>query len=325
MDYKTYEDARNAAVAHYQNGEYTEAMIIFDAARPQFPSDRIDIDYYRSCLAARLKNTTLIYQILDELHNDSIWFSEDLFRKSPSYMPLQGENDFEQRVKSHVTLRARSGESQIPTLHTRLPSRVDEPYPTIFHLHGNGSGALAEIDHWQAAVDAGWLVAAPNSANTFWAGGGSFWPDHETAHTQIIKHFADLRAEQKLDTGNIIFSGFSMGGDVVLAEALKGELALACGFLLVGPGGPMTDNPESLKPLIEAAKARNLRGAIIISDSDAAIQGNKLEEVVELLNVGGIPTKFDKYPDIGHVFPSDFGARLPALLAWITGDKPQDE
>ncbi len=321
MTYKTFEDARTAAVTHLQNGEYAEAMTLFDTIRPQFSDDRVEIDYFRSCLAVRLENTALTYQILGELHDDGIWFAEDLFRQSPSYAPLQGKSEFEQQVAAHTALRTQAGAAaQAPVLHTRIPTEGSEPYPTIVHLHGNGSSAPAEVDHWQAAVDAGWLVAAPNASSSFWAGGGSFWPNHEIARAQVVKHLASLQAEHELDTDNMLFTGFSMGGDVALAEALKGELAPARGFLLVGPGGPMTDEPESLQPLIEAAKTRGLRGAIIISDSDAAIQGDKLEKVVELLNAGGIPTKFEKYPDAGHVFPSDFGARLPDLLAWIKGD-----
>ncbi|HLF91018.1 MAG TPA: hypothetical protein VI451_18890 [Anaerolineales bacterium] len=319
MTYKTYEDARTMIAAHHQNGEYAKAMSILDSIRPQFPDDQVDIDYFRACIAVRLENTPLTYQILDDLLANGIWFSEDLFRMSPSLALLQGKPEFEQRIKSHAELRAQSGDAYAPILHIRTPAGGGL-LPVIFHLHGNGSGALNEIEHWQAAVDAGWLVAAPNSSRTFWAGGGSFWPDHETARTEIIKQLTDLRARHKLDKNNLIFSGFSMGGDIALAETLKGELAPARGFLLVGPGGPITDEPESLKPLIETAKARNLRGAILISESDSAIQGEKLEEVVNLLNAGGILTKFEKYPDIGHVYPSDFGARLSDLLGWITGN-----
>ena len=110
-----------------------------------------------------------------------------------------------------------------------------------------------------------------------------------------------------------------MGGEIALAETLKGEITPACGFIIIGAGGPMLEDPQNFKPLIEAAQKRNLRGAILVSESDDAIQDDKLEETVELLNKGNIPTQFEKYPDIGHIFPSDLGERLPELLAWITG------
>ena len=67
MTYKTYQEAREAAIAHHQKGEFAEAMEIFAAVRPQFPDDRVDIDYFRSCLAVRLDDTALTYQILDDL------------------------------------------------------------------------------------------------------------------------------------------------------------------------------------------------------------------------------------------------------------------
>jgi len=259
----------------------------------------------------------LTYQILDELFADGIWFSEELFRLSPSYAPLQGVDEFEKRVQANIKLRAQSGDDTAAVLHTRIPETGKGPYPVIFHLHGNGSSALAEIDHWQAAVDAGWLVAAPNSATIFWAGSDALWRDHETARAQIAKHVEELQINFELDTDNIIFTGFSMGGEIALAETLRGELAPARGFIIIGAGGPMLEDTANFKPLIETAQKRNLRGAILVSESDAAIQDDKLEEMAELLNTGGIPTQFEKYPDIGHVFPSDFGKRLPGLLAWV--------
>jgi hypothetical protein len=75
MTYKTFEDARTKIVAHHQNGEYDKAMGILDAIGPQFPDDRIDIDYFRACIAVRLDNTVLTFEILDSLLTDGIWLS----------------------------------------------------------------------------------------------------------------------------------------------------------------------------------------------------------------------------------------------------------
>ena len=316
MNYATYQAVNAAAMAHYQNGEFSQALALLNAEAPRFPENRPEADYLRACLAVRTDNHALTYQILDGLYADGIWFAETLFRNSPSFASLQGNPEFEQRATSHAELRARTDPVGPARLHVHLPAGGSAP-PTLFHLHGNGSHPSVELPHWQPAGDRGWLVAAPVASDVLFAGGNAFWPDHETAERQLSAHFATLKHDHPVDETRLILTGFSMGGDVAIAQTLKGNLIPARGFLVVGPGGPMIDEPESYRPLIDAAKGRNLRGVIMVSRHDPAIEPDKAAQLAQMPNDGSIPCRFIEYPDEGHVYPADFAERLDNALSFI--------
>lgn len=315
--YTTFQEAYNAAITLYQNGEFGPALDLLTEIVSQFPDDRIEADYLRSCLAVRVDNVSLTYQILDAFYADGIWLSDGIFRNSPSYAPLQGIPAFEQRVYAHAELRTQTDPGGPRKLYT-LPPRGDGTAPVILHLHGNGSHPDIELPQWQSAADQGWLVAALASEEIFWAGGRAVWSDHESGEKQLAYHFANLKKDYAIDPTRIILTGFSMGADIALAQTLKGEIVPARGFLVVAPGGPMIDEPESFRPLIEQAKGCTLRGVIMVSRKDGTIDPDKAAQLAQLLNEGGIPCQFIEYPDEGHFYPSDFGANLPEQLAWIT-------
>jgi dienelactone hydrolase len=320
MTYKTYEKAYTVAMSHYRRGEFAEAFEIFNSVGSHFPDQRTEIDYLRSCLAVRVNDYDLAYKILDAFYADGIWFSERILRESPSYQLLQGKPEFEQRVMSHAELRTRSGSSAPAQLHFLIPARESELFPVIFHLHGNGSYPTIELPSWQPAVNAGWLVAAPSAKDALWAGGNASWPDHESAERQISVHFATLKKEHRIDETRIILTGFSMGGDVALAQTLKGDVIKARGFLVVGPGGPMIDDPENFRPLIEAAQGHKQRGVIMVSRADGTIDPDKAAQLAQLLNDSGIPCQFIEYPDEGHVYPADFASSMLDAVTFILGN-----
>ncbi|HNB51547.1 MAG TPA: hypothetical protein PK530_06370 [Anaerolineales bacterium] len=321
MPYSTYQELNDAVMAHYPKGEFSQALEILNAAVGQFPEHRTDADYLRSCLAVRVNELPLAYQILDALYADRIWISETIFRDSPSYAPLQGQPEFEQRVRAHAELRARMGASTPAQLDVLPPAKESVPTPTIFHLHGNGSHPSVELPNWQFAANKGWLVAAPTAQDVFWAGGNAVWPSHASAETQIAGHFSTLQKDYAIDPTQIILTGFSMGGDVAMAQTLTGNLIPARGFIAVAPGGPMVDDPESYLPLIEGARGRGLRGVIMASSGDPAIDLEKIARLAQFLNEGEIPCRLVFYSDEGHTYPEDFPKRLKSALAFIFRNK----
>lgn len=321
MTYSTYQDLNDAAMAHYQMGDFAQALALLDAEAGQFPASRREADYLRSCLAVRVGDVARTYQILDAYYAEGIWMDEALFRNSPSYAPLQGQEEFEKRVRAHVELRARTEPVGQARLHLLHPPASQDASPLLFHLHGNGSHPSTELPNWQPAADQGWLVAAPTAEDVFWAGGNAFWPDHESAEKQVASHFTALQTDHAIDLSRIILSGFSMGADVAIAQALKGDLIPARGFLAIAPGGPMIEDPDSFRPLIEQAKGRNLRGVIMVSRNDGTIDPDKAAQLAQMLNDNGIPCHFIEYPEEGHVYPADFGTRLAEEMAFILNEK----
>jgi dienelactone hydrolase len=323
METATYDQMYNQAIAHFQAGEYGAALDLLTEQGGRFPDERTSIDYLRSCAAVRVGQTALALEILQRFLSDGVWFSEQVLRTSPSYAPLQGTAAFELLVKGHGQLRGETaGESDL--LITPPVEGTATPYPLLLALHGNGSSPDNEREDWGTAAEEGWLVAAPQSAQMLWAGAdSSVWTDHETAAREIQAHYDQVSRENPLDPTRLVLAGFSMGGEIALWLALRGEFT-ARGFVLVGPGGGDIDNPEAWRPLIESAAPRNLRGVIFLGEADNAIPHDHIQTISDLLNEGGIPCRLVRMPDIRHEFPADFGERLAEALRWVEGVDEHD-
>jgi len=319
QSYSSFEEANAEALALFQKGEFSTAMGILEDIRPDYPDRRADIDYLRSCLAVRLGDQVLALQIFDDLLNEGIWFSETLFRGSPSYQPLQGNSAFEKLVAAHLTLRKNAEIIKNKDFNVLTPeNEVDKPYPLILLLHGNGSNPSDEIKQWKSATDVGWLVAAPRAQAAYWAGGGAFWTDHEDAQRQIQGFLEFFQNTYSIDLERVILAGFSMGGDIAIAQSLKAEILHPLGFIAIGPGGPMVDMPETYQPLLNSAD-RTLRCVFMASTADDLIQIEKIYHLSEMFQETGLPTRFEEYADKGHVYPADFGTKLAAALHFIVG------
>ena len=231
-------------------------------------------------------------------------------------MPVQGVAAFEKRVAAHRDARQNDPADNSSLLEVLTPeASAGGDYPLIVLLHGNGSTAQQEINRWQPAVEMGWIVAAPQSETVFWAGGGGFWASHEAAQTQLAGHLEQLRQDYAIDETRIVFAGFSMGGDVAAAQTLKGILAKPLGFIVVGPGGPMMDDPESFRSLLHASRDQISRCIFFVSDADPYIQPDKIKMAADMCREYGFEIHYEVYSDPGHVYPADFEVRLRQVLS----------
>ena len=91
---------------------------------------------------------------------------------------------------------------------------------------------------------------------------------------------------------------------MALTIALTGDLP-ACGFILLGPGGPDIANLDHWRALIEKAQGKKLRGVILMGEADDDIHVTKSKS---WLNCSTRMTS----PACSR--PSRSGARLPAKL-----------
>jgi dienelactone hydrolase len=320
MEIATYDELYEKATGHFQAGEYGTALTLLSDHAGRFPQERAMIDYLRSCAAVRVDNSPLALEILQKALSDGLWYSEHILRSSPSYAPLQGTPDFELLVKGHLQLRGETaGET---SLETTVPAEgTTSPFPLLLALHGNSSSPANEKDSWGQLADQGWLVAMPQSSQVLWAGArSSIWTDHETAARELHDHYDHLSAEYPLDPTRLVVAGFSMGGEIAIWLALRGEFTVR-GFVALGPGGGFMDDPEQWQPVIEAAGNRQLRGVIMLGKDDNTIPHDAIEQLVKMLKAGGIATKLVKISNLRHEFPADFGKRLREAVEWIIEER----
>lgn len=317
MAIETFDDLYNKGMEYYRNQQYTEALDVLTREGERFPEDAPTVLYLRSCMAVRVGQPDMALDLMQESLDKGYWYGEDVMRQSPSFQSLQGLPRFERMVEICKERHAEYAGAD-PVLLTVEPEEgcpPEKPCPLLIALHGNGSHTRPSIQAWRSIVSDGWLLAAPQSSQAV-SVRAFVWDDQEIALREIKEHYSQLCAQHAIDTGNVVIAGFSMGGETALRAALSGTIPVR-GFILVGPGGPTIGTPDAWLPLIEEAKARNLRGYILLGERDDSIPQDEIRTLAGLLNDNGIPCEFEVIPGIAHEYPRDFAPYASRALAFV--------
>ncbi len=314
---QSFEDIQARIQDHYQSGEYASALALASEHAPRFPDQAPLFTYWRICMTARLEQADKSLRILDEALGKGIWFGEVLLRKSPSLQALQGLAAFEHLVMRNQQLQAQDEALHYPVLTLRSQGACvpgGPACPLLLALHANASTARASLDFWQAPAARGWLVGVPQSTQAMWKD-AFVWNDREAALRQLEKHFAVLAKQYVVDPGRVVLAGHSMGGETAIWLALNGALP-AAGFIAIGPGGPLMDEPEAWQPFIDQAQARiaetglPLRGTIIYGTDDESIPQAGIQALASHLNRAGITCDLDAVPGGKHDFQQEYAEAL---------------
>lgn len=318
METLTFDEVQNQIQQHYHNEEYAAALELATRVAAGFPEQAPFFYYWRICMAARLGQPQQSCQILAQAQQQGIWYSEVLLRRSSSLKELQGLSEFERLVAQNRQLQANDESRLFPliALHGQGACTAhDLPCPLLIGLHGNRATAQAAVNFWRPAASAGWLVAIPQSSQSVWKG-AYVWDDLEVTRNEIQRHVAALQRQYAVDLARTVLAGHSMGGEAAAWLALTSAVQSA-GFVLLAPGGPLTDEPESWAPLIAAAQAHGLRGYVIAGDQDDQISLGDIEAFVDLLNNGGVPCDLEILPAASHDFSPDYEAALLRGLDFV--------
>jgi pimeloyl-ACP methyl ester carboxylesterase len=181
-------------------------------------------------------------------------------------------------------------------------------------LHGNAQSGATALAGWQAITRMGWLLAAIQSSQAE-AQDAFIWDNQAVAQRDVTTRIADLLATYPVDRSQLILAGFSMGGETALRLALTGAV-LTQRFLLLGPGGPMMDEPDAWNALIAAAD-RGLRGYVFVGANDDDAPQDAIREVVTRLTARGIACRLEVLPDLRHEYPHDDGVALRRALRFL--------
>ena len=318
MDFATFEDLQLCLQNLYHDGDYKAALELASEHFCDFPDNKALLYYWRMSMAARTGNDRQTFQILEEALSDGIWYGEGFLRKSPSLISLQGKPVFENLIDKNNNL-AKKDQQRLFPLFTLRPQGCCQPGSTpcglLLGLHANLSNVQGSIGFWKSAASAGWLVAAPQSTQPVWKD-AYVWDDREVARKDINNHFATLCEGYSIDQERIILAGHSMGGEIALWLALKGDIQTR-GFIAIEPTGPFMDEYKSWKPLIDDNPNENLRGYIILGEPDSSIQHDNIHKLEKLLQKGNIACQVDIVQNAGHDFSSPYENSILRGLDYI--------
>ncbi len=299
---------------HFQTAAYRQALDCATLGVQRFPEAFAGFTYFRLCAAARLNDHALLKQTVADSLARGVWYSEFLWRESPSFKPLQGTPEFEALVQANLKARAEHATAGKTPAPLTLAPDTAAPHPTLLVLHGNSSTAQAEVDTWRPAVAQGWLLAMAESSQMNWPGEG-VWDDYETARRDVLGYFETLCAGYPVDRDRLVLAGFSLGGQVALRLALEGAIP-ARGFILHEPYTPAQDPWEER---IAAASGRDLRGYFIASENDRGCTLESIQAVADSCVAHGIPCSLKTITDQGHNYPQDFSLYLAEALDFVMG------
>ena len=258
--------------------------------------ERPDWEWFRrACEAVAAGNLAAAEQIsADALAAGHLWRVSLL--TAPALAPLQGRTRFDDVV---VEARRRAEARHLePRLLTAMPQRAGLA-PLVLVLHGATGNAATELERWRPATKLGYIVAAAQSSQPATADGFCWDPPRERV-------WQDLRAIVRLlpPHARVVVAGFSQGAWVALNLALEGRTVVAGTVVMVGPfAGPDANLPPAW---------RRLRVSILIGEVDP-YRAN-VERLAEQLTRGGHHVHLEVISGLGHDYPPDLAARLPALL-----------
>jgi pimeloyl-ACP methyl ester carboxylesterase len=320
MSEQSYKDV-NALIADafrlYVRGEYVQSLDTATSGLALFPENTRYIQIFRAMLMGRLGQTGPTLELLRELIESGYFISEldwndgdfDSIRADPEFARLRALSD-QHMAAVQAEIR--------PALTTLVPDRAKKPLPLLLALHGNRSSVAWHRVHWLPAVEAGWLVALPQSSQV--AGLDSIdqpsysWNDEDIVDWEIGEHLQTLRDNYHYNPVRLVIGGFSRGAENAIRLALTGTTA-ARHFIAVCPGGPYTATPDLWTPIIQVGKTRAVQGTIITGGEDQSAPNTLI--LIERLRAAEIIVEHFDYPEMGHDYPPDFAARLTELLGQL--------
>ena len=80
MSFSTYAELNNQMILHFQNKEYQQALDLISLEGVGFPKERLLVDYWMMCSAARLDNRALVYQVAEKCLSDGLWYGDMMWR-----------------------------------------------------------------------------------------------------------------------------------------------------------------------------------------------------------------------------------------------------
>ena len=316
--YKSFDEFSQKALAYFEKEETLQtAYDTLTEAAPHFPEQARIIYNWRYCAAALLGKSDLALQLMQEALDAGFWYREDYFRNDEDLKSLQGLPEFNRLVEENERRHQAAQAEAKPLLLTMpAPATTTEPLPLLMTLHGNNSNAENSVEFWESAVEHGWLTALPQSSQVF-SSEGYVWDDFEWGARELKAHYQELSTKHPVDSARVIVGGFSKGGEMAIWLALKEVIPLA-GFIAVNPGGPLIQEPDDWKPLLEGCNnLADLRGFFLAGENDPNLEN--IKTTYEMLNSHGLACELVVAPEIAHDFPEDFSQILAQALKYVLG------
>jgi len=298
-----------------------DALALAMEIAERFPEQAAESSYLLACTQNRAGRAEQALRTLEAaLDRGSCW-QESLLLWSPSLKSLQNRPRFHEvlaRSKTMMDALEAGTRVSVAMFPPQTVEGADAP-PLLLPLHGGADIPGAHDAYWAAAAELGVLVAVPRSSqrrtsDTFWWGAPHEPFDRERSEPDVQAAYDEVGATYAFDIARVLLGGFSQGAVLAVSLALENRPFPVHGFACVGPG---IEDLESLRPLMEPAAARGLRGWMLAGERERGL--GLITRLNQELTSHGVACRLDVVPGIGHEFPDDFGGRLHSGLHFVFG------
>jgi len=296
----------------YGQGEFVPALDLLGRHPEMFEQQAI-LYHWRMCLAARAGEPDQAIGALRDALEHGYAYPAALIRDDADLASLQGRAAFEELAQLSLQRAARDERQARPELVLVAPATERmQRAPLLLGLHGNSQNARVAVRDWSPILDRGWLLACAQSTQVLTTD-AYVWNDLPRGAADVQRLYSTLDIGAAIDPGRVVMGGFSMGGGLAIQMAVTGAIE-ARGFVVFGPYLP---DLEPLRPHLDAAAARGLRGYIVMGLQEAPEGQELIRGILTFLNAHGIPCELEERPEIGHSFPADLDQVLDRALAFL--------
>jgi predicted esterase len=312
MSEHDYAAFRRDLTVLYGRQEYGQALALLQQNSHLFPQQGM-MYHWKMCLAARANDPDLAIMAFKEALDSGHSYPEALIREDEDLASLQGVPAYEELASLSLKRFAAFETQTRPEMLVLPPAGNNADHlPLLLALHGNAQNARLAASDWQPILAKGWLLACAQSSQLL-TSDAYVWNDLERGTTDVRRLYQILNTKDTIDPERIVLGGFSAGGGLAIHLAMTGAIR-ALGFLVLGP---YLRDLESLRPYLDAAAERGLRGYIVMGLQEPPEGQELMRKVHARLNTHGIPCELEERPEIAHAFPADFGQSIEKALAFL--------
>jgi len=318
-------DYRNRLFRYYNESRYSEALAVAREAAAMFPIYDAKTCFWIACLQSRLRNYDEALRTLQDAVKRSVWWPAEVLRDT--YLdPIRDKPEFLTVETDCARLRREQvNKKASPDLMVRLPAgygeRKEWPALMVFHQRYGERPELSSAP-WLPVLSTGMILAVPWSSQVY-AHDGRSWDSLEVSEKDLKWAFSKLE-NYRLDSRNVVVSGFSQGGALSIYSVFKRVIPCR-GFVGVAPSdwiipeykpAAERDRPsEAFLSLVEASDFRGLGGVIMVGDKDPFFP--KIQHLYKVMMKEGLDGGLQIETGLGHEYPENFGDKLRTALDFV--------
>ena len=314
-EFETYDEMRTRFGELYAEGRLEEGAGLLEWALPRFPDNVLANSFNLAIVSCRLERYERAIEVMEYAHERGFWFNAYAMG-ADLWAPLRESARFEGVLERNEALRAESQKTSEPDRLVLTPEGYEEgkEYPLFIALHGGGSNIAEFRDVWTSEkLKTEFVVAHLQSSLLVGMGSYDWMQDLNVTRAEIADAYHILIEEYAIAENEVIVGGFSSGGAASLEVAFTNVVPVK-GFVVLCPRSPDGFTDENVK----AAHGRGLRGAILTTEMDPALEAQR--GMADVLEGAGIPHRFVVTPDVGHWIPDDLGEQIDSSIDHIRGE-----